>query len=155
MKVRTYDRLLILLSVLGVLVSTYALYVELKVEANPNYKAFCDFSERASCTRVLTSKYAKGLGIIDEGSYLRLPNPIYGTIHYCIMIILSAYDSLVTTNIQFSLAGISSLLCCYLAYNLIYVLKDICVVCISTYLINGTMLFLIWSKFKRQAKKIA
>lgn len=46
----------ILVNVFGILVSTYALYVEEMKEKNPNYRALCDFNESMSCSRVLTSK---------------------------------------------------------------------------------------------------
>lgn len=56
MGLKSYNRAITVTSVFGVLISTYALYVEMAVEARPGYKALCDLSERASCSRVLTSK---------------------------------------------------------------------------------------------------
>ena len=43
-------------AIFGILVSLYALYVEVQKERDPTYVAHCDFHEKASCTRVLTSE---------------------------------------------------------------------------------------------------
>lgn len=56
MSARNLNRDIILTSVAGIVVSTYALYVEMAAEASPGYTALCDLAEHAKCTRVLTSK---------------------------------------------------------------------------------------------------
>lgn len=40
----------------GLLLSLYALYVELKHVQNPGYKAMCDISESMSCSHVFLSR---------------------------------------------------------------------------------------------------
>lgn len=40
----------------GVLVSMYALRVEIKKEEDEDYEALCDISEHVSCTHVLSSR---------------------------------------------------------------------------------------------------
>lgn len=57
MGVQNINRGLVLTGILGVMVSTYTLYVEMAAESRPGYKALCDLAEHASCSRVLTSEY--------------------------------------------------------------------------------------------------
>lgn len=51
------QRSIVAAAIAGIFVSTYALYVEMAAEIRPGYKALCDISEHASCSRVLTSKW--------------------------------------------------------------------------------------------------
>ncbi|KPI94455.1 Vitamin K epoxide reductase complex subunit 1-like protein 1 [Papilio xuthus] len=111
-------------SIVGILVSTYALYVEMAAEARPGYKALCDLSEHASCTRVLTSEFSKGFGFVPEDSSFEVPNCIYGIVFYCIVIFLSTYDHAAVVRLQqfLCLAAVAS--CVYLAYLLLFVLSQ-------------------------------
>ena len=70
---------IILLSLLGFLVSLYAIYVEKKAE-NKKYKPICDLTDKISCTKALTSKY---------GKIFKIKNSIFGIIFYSIIFILS------------------------------------------------------------------
>lgn len=45
-----------LLCVLGLVLSVYALHVELSRERNPDYRAMCDLAESVSCSKVFTSR---------------------------------------------------------------------------------------------------
>lgn len=45
------------LCVFGLVLSVYALHVELSRESNPDYRAMCDLGESVSCSKVFTSRY--------------------------------------------------------------------------------------------------
>ena len=58
----THKTIHLILVSLGILLSTYSLYVEWRLEKNESgaedqYKPLCDISATASCSRVFTSKY--------------------------------------------------------------------------------------------------
>ncbi|CAH0398389.1 unnamed protein product [Chilo suppressalis] len=153
MKTLQQSRAIIATAILGVIVSTYALYVEMAAESKPGYKALCDISEYASCSRVLTSEYSKGFGIIPKESALEVPNCIYGTLFYCFMIFLATFDHIGVNRLQLLLSLVSCASSVYLAYLLAFVLHDICLVCISTYFINGLLLWLVYNKNKQLVEK--
>ncbi len=51
---------------LGIGLSSYGLYVELRHDlGDPDYEAMCDLSETISCTKALGSSFATGLGIVE------------------------------------------------------------------------------------------
>lgn len=56
MKPKILDRAIVGASLLGILISTYALNVEMAIQAKPEYKAFCDIAEYLSCSKVLSSE---------------------------------------------------------------------------------------------------
>ena len=62
----------LLFGALGILLSVYALYVELQKERNPNYVALCDINEQMSCSRVLTSEYVQFF--FCNGSWIITPS---------------------------------------------------------------------------------
>ncbi|XP_047533133.1 vitamin K epoxide reductase complex subunit 1-like protein 1 [Vanessa atalanta] len=136
MQITGLNRAIIAICLLGILISTYALYVEMAAEMKPGYKALCDISEHASCSKVLTSKYGKGLGIMPKDSPFKLPNCVYGVMFYSIMIFLTTFNVTSVVKVQIALSITSLATCVYLAYLLIFVLRDFCVVCVSTYLLN-------------------
>ncbi|XP_026327554.1 vitamin K epoxide reductase complex subunit 1 isoform X2 [Hyposmocoma kahamanoa] len=142
------QRSIVAAAIAGILISTYALYVEMAAEVRPGYKALCDISEHASCSRVLTSKYSKGFGLISDDSLLVVPNCVYGVIFYCLMIFLSTFDNLTLVRVQFFIALSSVATCFYLAYLLIFVLKDFCIVCVSTYVFNAAIVYFLNKKIQ-------
>ncbi|XP_013145266.1 PREDICTED: vitamin K epoxide reductase complex subunit 1-like protein 1 [Papilio polytes] len=146
MSVTRINRGIIATALVGILVSTYALYVEMAAEARPGYQALCDLSEHASCTRVLTSEFSKGFGFVAEDSTFEVPNCIYGIVFYCIIIYLSTFDNAAVVRLQQFLCLASVVSCVYLGYLLLFVLFDFCIVCVSTYIVNGMLLVFVNKK---------
>ena len=54
----------------GLVLSVYALHVELSRESNPDYRAMCDLGEAVSCSKVFTSRYVF-IPLFVLGTYLR------------------------------------------------------------------------------------
>lgn len=128
------------ISCVGIMLSTYALHVEVAKEGNKSYQAMCDISSSISCSKVFTSRYGRGFGLIGqlfgEDHFLNQPNSIFGIIFYCIVIILGEAKTLKVAKIQLGLVASSNLMSMYLAYLLYFVLRDFCVICVSTYIVN-------------------
>ncbi|KAL4658337.1 vitamin K epoxide reductase complex subunit 1-like protein 1 [Arapaima gigas] len=143
----------IALCTVGALLSVYALHVELSRERDPGYRAMCDLAESVSCSKVFTSRWGRGFGLVQllvsEDSILNQPNSVLGIVFYTLQLALGqctasgrATHFLVWSS-WLSMAG--SL---YLAGVLLLVLGDFCVVCVSTYLINAALLY---TNVKRRA----
>ncbi|KAL3857775.1 hypothetical protein ACJMK2_012412 [Sinanodonta woodiana] len=141
------DRMLF--NVFGFLVSLYSLNIEWKKEHNPMYKAYCDINEHMSCSRVLTSEYARGFGLVSilfgKNSALNIRNCTLGLFFYLFQILLGFSTSPTVASILYYSSIVSIVGCVYLAFILFFVLKDFCVVCIATYFINGAILYLNYS----------
>ncbi|CAL8304788.1 unnamed protein product [Lota lota] len=136
----------VFLCVLGVVLSVYALHVELSRERNPDYRAVCDFGESVSCSKVFTSRWGRGFGLVQffvaEDHFLNQPNSILGIVFYTLQLSLGLSVSpraamLLVLSSWVSLAG--SL---YLACILLFVLEDLCLVCVSTYVLNLALMLL-------------
>lgn len=131
---------LILLAIIGIFLSAYALYVEVLKEIDKDYQAMCDISASISCSKVFTSKYGRGFGILGEllgeDHLLNQPNSIFGMIFYCLVIIMGEIKSIKVAKFQRVFISLSNLMSIYLAYLLYFVLKDFCIVCVSTYIVN-------------------
>ncbi len=117
-----------ILAALGLLLSTYSLYVEKKLEKQKSYAPVCDISESVSCSTAFTSKYSKTLGV---------NNSILGIGFYAAVFILSLtfYAPLILY-----LAVLGMLATIYLAYISYFKLKNFCLVCTGIYIINLLLL---------------
>lgn len=69
-------------------------------------------------------------------------------IYFDVVFISATYDNLTVVRVQFFIALTSVATCFYLAYLLIFVLKDFCVVCVSTYVFNGAIVYLLNKKMQ-------
>ncbi len=73
----------------GIGLSGYAYFIEVSKAKDVNYVALCEISETMNCTKVLTSKWAKGFGVVGpalgDEHVLNQPNCLYGIIFYSLM----------------------------------------------------------------------
>lgn len=116
--------LIIILAAIGFCLSLYALYLDRKVQEDPNYHPVCNISDRISCTKPITSGYGKLFGF---------SNSILGIIFYPILGLLAFLNQ--PTVLLLAASGLL-LFTIFLAYVLFAKVKAICPVCIAIYLVN-------------------
>jgi len=153
------SRLLCLtLSLAGLLLSLYSLHVKTQAEKDENYVALCDISEGMSCSKVFSSPYSKGFGLV--GPYLGEEHPanqsnsVYGLAFYSTLLLLSLFNYRFLATLQMVLSVGAIGMSCYLAYILHFVLENFCVVCVSTYVVNFLLFFTSWCKRCSLGKKV-
>ncbi|DBA05011.1 TPA: hypothetical protein N0F65_007013 [Lagenidium giganteum] len=134
----------------GVAVSAYGAYVEYKKRTlQHNYTAMCDLSSYASCSRVMTSAQGKMLsyyGVVPAGSMLDVSNAALGVLAYGLFVMYPLVRSLPNFQYAYLFAAIISVvISAYLAYVLAFVLRDFCLVCVTSYVINAALL---WNSIK-------
>jgi vitamin-K-epoxide reductase (warfarin-sensitive) len=136
---------------LGIALSVYALFVELRKHRDPGYAAACDIGRHASCSRVLTSPYGKGFGILrhllGEQHVLNVPNTVVGLIFYIVQLVLVHLSFDWATRAMLYACVVACLGSVYLAYVLAFVLRDLCIVCCSTYAVNACLLYAAYQRF--------
>jgi len=134
-----------IISISGLLISLYAIYVESQSRSsNISQKThFCDISENISCSKVFQSEYGKifsYLGIISIDSLFNMPNAVYGMVFYVLVWILSRllilFESEVVYDVLLLLSVLSVVLSSYLGFILFHILENLCIVCISTHMLN-------------------
>jgi vitamin-K-epoxide reductase (warfarin-sensitive) len=117
-----------ILSLIGICISLYGIYVENRVKQNSTYQASCDISDRVSCTKPFLSPYGKLLGV---------SNIWVSLIYYCCMFVLAVIDA--QQGIQvFALVG--SVFTIIFAYFLYVKIRSICLICTSLYGINALLM---------------
>ncbi|XP_060636164.2 vitamin K epoxide reductase complex subunit 1 [Anolis sagrei] len=130
----------------GLALSAYAFHVEAAKERDAAYRAMCDLSASVSCSRVFTSRWGRGFGLVagllGSDSVFNQPNSIFGIAFYILQVLLGFSTSglAAIALLGSSLVSIAGSL--YLAYILFFVLHDFCVICVSTYILNFALLFL-------------
>jgi uncharacterized membrane protein len=83
-----------LYSLIGIIIAAYSYYVKIQIKKRPKtYKALCDINDSMSCSRVLTSEYGSGFGIIGkifgEKSFVNISNSLLGIAFYSLQFCLS------------------------------------------------------------------
>eukprot|EP01127_Copromyxa_protea_P015156 TRINITY_DN4316_c0_g1_i2.p1 TRINITY_DN4316_c0_g1~~TRINITY_DN4316_c0_g1_i2.p1 ORF type:complete len:187 (-),score=19.05 TRINITY_DN4316_c0_g1_i2:23-583(-) len=129
-------------ALVGVLVSLYSIYVELHASQEDDFVAFCDITPSVSCSKVLTSPYAKMVGYVydlPEDHSLNVPNTYLGLLFYSAVILYSIPPFTRVPHREllfFSASCLSLVLCLVLGYILYAILEDLCLVCLTSYLVN-------------------
>ncbi len=119
-----------ILSLIGFLLSFYALYIEHKLKTTKHYKPLCDFNPLFSCAAIYRSKY---------GSFFGFPNSSFAMIYYFLIFTMATMNSSLLPLLI--IAGTIATM--YLAYLLFVKLKKICLICTSCYIINVIILILV------------
>lgn len=127
---------IVLLACAGFGVSLYAYFVERKIMADANYKAACDLTDRISCTKPLTSQYAK---------LFFISNSLAGMIFYTLVALLGFYEA-PNFLLLFASAGLLSSI--VLGYLLYFKVKALCLLCTSLYIINICLFVISYNVWK-------
>eukprot|EP01061_Rhynchopus_euleeides_P015666 TRINITY_DN26666_c0_g1_i1.p1 TRINITY_DN26666_c0_g1~~TRINITY_DN26666_c0_g1_i1.p1 ORF type:complete len:168 (+),score=66.18 TRINITY_DN26666_c0_g1_i1:57-560(+) len=139
--------IIVALGIAGVLVSGYALDVEVKLKtAGPFYKPACD-STWGSCSAVFSSSYAHPLsqwGIVPKGHALDLSLALLGIMNYFVYTLYPTrlFKMLPSPHACLFLLSVGGIFfSVYLLYVLKYILNDFCIVCATFHAINFGMFF--------------
>ncbi|XP_041038073.1 vitamin K epoxide reductase complex subunit 1-like protein 1 [Carcharodon carcharias] len=131
---------------LGLVLSVYAFHVETSKERDATYRAMCDLSDSISCSKVFTSRWGRGFGmlgaLVGHDSTLNQPNSVYGLLFYLLQVLLSLTDSAMAAIALAASSVVSLAGSLYLAYILFFVLHDFCLVCVTTYALNALLFVL-------------
>ncbi|XP_069547701.1 vitamin K epoxide reductase complex subunit 1 [Brachyistius frenatus] len=135
----------VVLCIFGLFLSVYALHVELSRESNPDYMAMCDLGASVSCSKVFTSRWGRGFGLVQffvaKDNPLNQPNSVLGIIFYTLQMGLGLPLSKKAALFLVLASWLSVAGSLYLASILVFVLGDFCIVCVSTYIVNFALLF--------------
>ncbi|KAL6463819.1 hypothetical protein MHYP_G00282100, partial [Metynnis hypsauchen] len=136
----------LLVCLLGILLSLYAFHVESEKSRDANYRAMCDLSSSISCSKVFTSRWGRGFGLLGSifgnNSAINQPNSVYGLFFYVFQLLLGMTVSAMAALILMTTSIVSVMGSLYLAYILYFVLKDFCIICVTTYALNFILLVL-------------
>ena len=125
---------------LGLIASTYGLYVHYRLQSDPTYVSACEVNAAVSCEQVLTSQY---------GSVLGVPVAAGGAIWSLLAFLLAAFGlknpkSETASRVSgylFVLATLGLASVFYFAYISFFVLKTACPICMTMYVsVIGTFL---------------
>jgi vitamin-K-epoxide reductase (warfarin-sensitive) len=140
---------IVAVALFGLVVSGYAVHVETERAVNPQYSALCDFGLLGwtfSCSKVFESPYGH--------IFFDIPNAVFGCMWFVGVLCYPVFTCIPFRQHIFYGACVGVLaFSAYLAYALIFILQDVCVVCISSYVANVAMFLLARSEVANLTKK--
>lgn len=150
-----YRQLVIFFSLIGIGLSLYAFYIETRKSTDPTYRAACDLSESMSCSRVLTSRWARGFGLFHSDSIFNIPTSVFALVYYCLSLLFNlSYQSKFIARLRVFFSILTNCGSIYLGYILYFILQDFCFVCFGMYIVN-LMLLISNLKLLTQTRKIS
>ena len=126
----TARKLLVAFSLLGVVASGAATYVHYNLIENPDYSSFCDINATVTCKAAYLSRY---------GSIGGVPVAVGGVLFFTWVLLMlwaargksAVKDSAPAYIFAGSTLALAAVL--YLAYASFFVLKEVCPLCVATY----------------------
>mmetsp|Transcript_130603 Transcript_130603/g.325894 ORF Transcript_130603/g.325894 Transcript_130603/m.325894 type:complete len:165 (+) Transcript_130603:78-572(+) len=145
---------------LGIALNIYTMHVEGQISKMPGYQPACDLGSWSSCSKVFTSPWAHILrhwGLVEQGSLFDLSLPQLAIPYFLLLMIYPvARRTSPYAPSLYLCVGIGAIAFnVYLACILKFVLKEFCIICATTYLINGvcfTCIILDFLAFRKRDK---
>ena len=141
------------LAVVGFVLSAYAFHVEQELvhaqKMGLQYVALCDVGW-FSCSKVFASEYG------HASQFLGLPrvsNAISGMFFYTVAIAAITIAPKATFPLVFFMYAVSCVGSAVLACVLVFILNDICLVCMSIYIVNGISMARLVGKYRSGGAK--
>lgn len=139
------------LSLFGIILSIYIVFVEHKLESEENFEPACDIhSLGVSCSRVFTSEGGRLLSflkVVQKQSLLDLSNGILGLLFYLWIFLLSTiniYQLKAIRNIMLIVSVVSTIPVSVILFSyMLFELKEICIVCSLCHLLNLLILIIV------------
>lgn len=123
-------KLLVAFALLGLAASSAATYVHYNLIQNPDYSSFCDINATVSCKAAYLSRY---------GSVAGVPVAVGGVLFFA-WVLLMVWGSRGKSRIKdsapayiFAVSTLALAVVLYLAYASFFVLKEVCPLCVATY----------------------
>ncbi len=124
-------RLVWIFTLVGLAASLTSLYVHYQLLANPSYTSFCDVNQTVSCTQAYLSRY---------GSFRGIPVALFGVLWFGFVLVCAALERTGPASFKdgfpaylFVLSTIGLAVILYLGYAALFVLKAVCLMCLTTY----------------------
>ena len=124
-------KLLVAFALLGLGASAAATYVHYNLIKNPDYSSFCDINQVVSCKAAYLSRY---------GSVAGVPVAVGGVLFFA-WVLLMVWGARGKSRIKdsapayiFAVSTLALAVALYLAYASFFVLKEVCPLCVATYI---------------------
>ena len=124
-------RLVWVLALVGLAASLTSLYVHYQLLVQPGYASFCDINETVNCQQAYLSRYGSAFGV---------PVALFGVIWFAFVLVLALLGMLAPAPVKasipaylFATTTIGLAVVLYMAYAAFFVLKAVCVLCLTTY----------------------